>query len=137
MFVCLHFDVYTYTIQGISVKGCFFSLVVIAYIGTKTRLNKKHLTKTPYISTGQQSIYIPTPRSFKVSVPEEERLDTGAIYVQLSIDDLHSQVPQINWHEYFDVVLKDVAYTGEERLVSYSMPYFVELGKVLARTDQR
>ena len=70
-------------------------------------------------------------------MPEEDRLDTGAIYVQLSLDTLAERVPEFNWREYFDIVLNDVPYNGSERLVSYSMPYFEDLGRVLKETPSR
>ena len=94
----------------------------------------------------------------QITVPEEERIDTGAIYTQLSLQDLKEevsttnnrqtrapppstphfpQVPQIDWEEYFDTVLSGVSYGQEERIVSYSMPYFRELGKVLNNTEKR
>jgi len=71
-------------------------------------------------------------------VPEEERIDTGAIYTQLSLADLKSKVPEMDWDGYFDEVLgDDVDYDSSERVVSYSMPYFRRLGPVLAATDRR
>ena len=72
-----------------------------------------------------------------ISVPEEDRLDTGAIYSQLSLDDMKRIVPQFDWFEYFGIVLRDVPFNGTERVVSYSTPYFVKLGKLLETTDKR
>jgi hypothetical protein len=71
-------------------------------------------------------------------VPEEERIDTGAIYTQLSLDTLKKEVPELDWSAYFEEVLSDdVDYNLDERIVSYSMPYFKRLGPVLAATDKR
>jgi len=74
----------------------------------------------------------------KITVPEEDRIDTGAIYTQLSLKELKEEVPGLDWQSYFDEVLgDDVSYNDSERIVSYSMPYFSRLGRVLNETDKR
>ncbi len=70
-------------------------------------------------------------------MPEEERLDTGAIYHQLSVADLHQQVPQIAWLRYFNIVLTNVPFNSTERIVNYSMKYFRALGKVVKTVDRK
>ena len=117
--------------------------------------------------------------NFQISVPEEYRIDTGAIYHQLSLADLHLEVPQvgvfvqmatsplrhwpchplfpvsspslsqikayynllslpqIDWLRYFSTVLSEVPFDSSERVVSYSMPYFIDLGPLLEATEKR
>lgn len=75
--------------------------------------------------------------SIQISVPEEERIDTGAIYRQMSLAELQKKVPQFEWTKYFSVVLTNVPFDQSERIVSYSMPYFELLGDLLAQVDQR
>ncbi len=70
-------------------------------------------------------------------MPEEDRLDTGAIYTKLTLAELKVEVPEIDWDVYFDTVLRGVPYNQSEEIVSYSMPYFVSLGKALEQTDER
>lgn len=46
-------------------------------------------------------------------------------------------MPQINWREYLQVTLGDVQLRENEDVVSYAMPYLVEMGKIIAETDRR
>lgn len=46
-------------------------------------------------------------------------------------------MPQINWREYLQVTLGDVQLREDEDVVSYAMPYLVEMGKIIAETDRR
>ena len=46
-------------------------------------------------------------------MPEEYRIDTGAIYHQLSLADLQLEVPQIDWLRYFATVLSEVPFNRE------------------------
>ncbi len=47
---------------------------------------------------------------FQITIPEEDRIDTGAIYTKLSLQELKEEVPQMDWDEYFDTVLAGVPY---------------------------
>ncbi|XP_071748069.1 uncharacterized protein [Lepeophtheirus salmonis] len=72
-----------------------------------------------------------------ISVPEHDRINTGAIYTKISLKDLKTEVPEINWNDYFDTVM-GIGYIGDnEQIVSYSMPYFKLLGKLLKQTDKK
>ncbi|XP_054287381.1 neprilysin-1-like [Macrosteles quadrilineatus] len=75
-------------------------------------------------------------RLANASLPEADRHDTSSIYRKLSLAQLQAEVPQINWLEYLTSFL-DADITTEEMVVSYAMPYFVEMGKILADTDRR
>ncbi len=72
-----------------------------------------------------------------ITVPEEERIDTGAIYRKLSLGELKAEVPQLDWDAYFGALLQGVPHGQDEQIVSYSMPYFRDLGRVLHQTDRR
>ena len=72
-----------------------------------------------------------------ISVPEVERIDTSAIYDKISIADLALKVPQINWMLYFRHLVHPMNITEHEDIVSYSTPFFVKLGHLLAKTDKR
>ncbi len=76
-------------------------------------------------------------RLAEISVPEVERIDTSAIYHKLTIADLQDQVPQIDWMDYFKTLVAPMAIDESEEIVSYSTPFFVELGKLLEVTDKR
>ena len=73
----------------------------------------------------------------QISVPEVERIDTGAIYNKLTIQELQELVPQIDWLQYFKVLLHPIPVSLKEEIVSYSTPYFERLGPVIAQTDRK
>lgn len=70
-------------------------------------------------------------------MPEVDRHDTSAIYRKLTLGALQKEVPQLDWREYLKVTLGDVNLTDDEALVSYAMPYLVQMGKIIAETDRR
>ena len=72
-----------------------------------------------------------------ISVEEVNRIDTSAIYDKISIKDLTTKVPQINWMTYFRELVKPLPIDENEKIVSYSTPFFVDLGKLLGQTDTR
>ncbi len=72
-----------------------------------------------------------------ISAPEVERSDTSAIYDKTSIADLQLKVPQINWMLYFETLVHPLPIDENERIVSYSTPFFVKLGQLLETTDKR
>lgn len=76
-------------------------------------------------------------RLANISVPEVERIDTGAIYHKLSISELQAGVPQIDWLQYFKVLLHPLHVDQDEPIVSYSTPYFHRLGPVIQATDKK
>lgn len=71
-----------------------------------------------------------------MSLPEADRQDTSAIYRKLSLATLQRVVPQINWLQYLNSFLK-VKVNEDEPVVAYGLPYFIEMGKILAKTDRR
>nr|CAD7437679.1 unnamed protein product [Timema bartmani] len=70
------------------------------------------------------------------SLPEADRHDTSAIYRKLKLSQLQVEVPQLNWLEYLNAFL-DADITEDEPVVSYAMPYFSEMGRIIQRTDRR
>lgn len=70
-------------------------------------------------------------------MPEVDRHDTSSIYQKLTLAELQREVPQLNWREYLAVTLGDAKLREDEALVSYAMPYLVQMGKILAETDRR
>ena len=75
---------------------------------------------------------------FEASLPEADRHDTSAIYKQLTLTELQNEVPQLNWKDYLQATLgDDIKLHFDEPVVSYAMPYLVQMGKILAETDRR
>jgi membrane metallo-endopeptidase-like protein 1 len=72
----------------------------------------------------------------QASLPEADRHDTSAIYRKLSLSQLQREVPQLNWLEYLSAFL-DADVDHNEPVVSYAMPYFIEMGRIIQKTDRR
>jgi hypothetical protein len=73
---------------------------------------------------------------FQASLPEADRHDTSAIYRKLSLAQLQREVPQLNWLRYLSAFL-DADIDDNEPVVSYAMPYLVEMGRIIQKTDRR
>ncbi|KXJ83405.1 hypothetical protein RP20_CCG007116 [Aedes albopictus] len=76
-------------------------------------------------------------RLANASLPEADRHDTSAIYTKITLQQLQNQVPQINWKEYLQTTLGSVQLEENEAIVSYAMPYLIEMGRILNVTDKR
>ena len=72
-----------------------------------------------------------------ISVPEVIRIDTSAIYHKITIQKLTELVPQIKWMTYFSELVSPMKINETEAIVSYSMDFFLALGKVLEKTEKR
>lgn len=71
-------------------------------------------------------------------MPEADRHDTSAIYKKLSLKELQREVPELNWREYLQVTLgPGIELQSNESVVTYAMPYLLQMGKILAKTDRR
>ncbi|KAG4072943.1 hypothetical protein HA402_006623 [Bradysia odoriphaga] len=72
------------------------------------------------------------------SMPEADRHDTSAIYKKITLPQLQRDVPQLNWHEYLQTTLGDqITLQPNEPVVSYAMPYLIQMGRIFAETDRR
>ncbi|KAG9432152.1 neprilysin-1 isoform X2 [Apis mellifera carnica] len=71
-----------------------------------------------------------------VSIPEDDRHDTSAIYRKLTLRELQREIPQLKWHEYLQEFINSPI-TEEEPIVAYAMPYFMQMGRIVKRTDRR
>ncbi|XP_058829877.1 neprilysin-1-like [Topomyia yanbarensis] len=76
-------------------------------------------------------------RLANASLPEADRHDTSAIYKKITLHQLQHEVPQINWREYLQTTLGNVKLEDDEEIVSYAMPYLIEMGRILNETDTR
>lgn len=72
----------------------------------------------------------------QASLAEADRHDTSLIYRKLTLRELQREVPQLNWRFYLQELL-DLPITNDEPVVAYGMPYFVQMGRIIERTDQR
>lgn len=66
-----------------------------------------------------------------------DRHDTSAIYRKLTLAELQKEIPQLNWRDYLQTTLGDVDLNANEEVVSYAMPYLIQMGKILNTTDRR
>lgn len=74
--------------------------------------------------------------NYQASLPEADRHDTSSIYRKLTLAQLQHEVPQLDWMRYLTSFL-DADITPDEMVVAYAMPYFIEMGNILASTDRR
>ncbi|KAF7992746.1 hypothetical protein HCN44_005090 [Aphidius gifuensis] len=76
---------------------------------------------------------------YKLAVDEfkPDRHDTSLIYKKLSIRQLQRQVPQFNWRIYIQEFLGELNVSDDEQVVVYSLPYFIQMGRIIEKTDQR
>ncbi len=72
----------------------------------------------------------------KVSMPEADRHDTGAIYKKLSLKKLKTIVPEFDWTTYLNTFLPTQVSLDEE-IVVYALEYFQEMGKIIAKHETK
>jgi neprilysin len=70
-------------------------------------------------------------------MPEVDRHDTSAIYRKITLSELQREVPELKWSKYLKATLGDIQLNDNEILVSYAMPYFKQMGRIIAETDRR
>ncbi|XP_011861521.1 PREDICTED: endothelin-converting enzyme 2-like isoform X2 [Vollenhovia emeryi] len=70
------------------------------------------------------------------SLPEADRHDTSAMYRKLTLQELQQEVPQLQWLIYLRTFI-NAPINEKELVVMYAMPYFVQMGRIISRTDQR
>lgn len=70
------------------------------------------------------------------SIPEADRHDTSAIYRKLTLRQLQREVPQLQWLVYLRKFIS-APIDEEEPVVTYAMPYFAQMGRIISKTDRR
>lgn len=73
---------------------------------------------------------------FQASLPEADRHDTTAMYQKLTLQELQEKVPQLKWLVYLREFI-NAPIDEKELVVIYAMPYFVQMGRIISKTDQR
>lgn len=74
----------------------------------------------------------------QASMPEADRHDTSAIYKKITLPQLQRDVPQLNWKEYLQATLgNQIVLQDNEPVVSYAMPYLIQMGRIFAESDRR
>ncbi|EZA54238.1 Membrane metallo-endopeptidase-like protein [Ooceraea biroi] len=71
-----------------------------------------------------------------VSLPEADRHDTSAIYRKLTLRELQREVPQLQWLVYLREFIS-APIDEEEPVVTYALQYFVQMGRIISKTDRR
>ncbi|XP_020294644.1 membrane metallo-endopeptidase-like 1 isoform X2 [Pseudomyrmex gracilis] len=70
------------------------------------------------------------------SLSETDRQNISAIYRKLTLRELQREVPELRWLAYLREFIK-VPIDEDEVVVTYAMPYFVQMGRIIAKTDRR
>lgn len=76
------------------------------------------------------------PSCSQATLTEVDRHDNAYWYHKLTLQELQDLVPQFNWLQYLSSFLT-IKIDSNESLVSYSTPYFIEMGKILQKTSRR
>lgn len=72
----------------------------------------------------------------RITTPPEERFNISVLYNKMELNELHEQVPEIDWVHYLSVV-QGRSVHGNETVVMYAMRYMKSLVLLLERTDDR
>ncbi|KZC14076.1 Endothelin-converting enzyme 1 [Dufourea novaeangliae] len=72
----------------------------------------------------------------KITSSPDERRDVSELYKRMSIGELRTLVPQINWHRYLTIVLARPTNISEP-VVVYALQYIQELVNLLSKTSPR
>ncbi|XP_031844410.2 neprilysin-4 isoform X2 [Nomia melanderi] len=72
----------------------------------------------------------------KITSSPDERENVSELYQRMSIGELRSLVPQINWHRYLTIVLARPM-NFSEPVVVYALQYIQDLVNLLSRTSPR
>ncbi|XP_013793456.1 membrane metallo-endopeptidase-like 1, partial [Limulus polyphemus] len=75
-------------------------------------------------------------RLANATIPEADRHDAGAIYNKLTVQELKNLVPKFSWLNYLNNVLP-LKVDEMEPVVVYALPYFKQMGQILAETPRR
>lgn len=73
---------------------------------------------------------------FQISLPEADRHDTSAIYRKLTLRELQQEVPQLQWLVYLQEFIS-APIDEKEPVVAYAMTYFMQMGRIISKTDRR
>ncbi|XP_076241067.1 neprilysin-4 isoform X2 [Calliopsis andreniformis] len=72
----------------------------------------------------------------KITSSPDERRNVSELYQRMSIGELRTLVPQINWHRYLTIVLARPTNTSEP-VVVYALQYIQDLVNLLSKTNPR
>ncbi|XP_076639917.1 neprilysin-4 isoform X3 [Colletes latitarsis] len=75
-------------------------------------------------------------RLAKITSTPDERRNVSELYQRMSIGELRTLVPQINWHRYLTIVLARPTNISEP-VVVYALQYIQDLVNLLAKTSPR
>ncbi|XP_033330133.1 neprilysin-4 isoform X1 [Megalopta genalis] len=75
-------------------------------------------------------------RLAKITSSADERGNVSELYQRMSIGELRSLVPQINWHQYLTIVLARPM-NATEPVVVYALQYIQDLVNLLSKTSPR
>ncbi|XP_059475395.1 neprilysin-1-like [Neocloeon triangulifer] len=103
-----------------------YMIEVAQLLGAKTETASDELLKVLQLER----------RLANASLPEADRHDTSNIYRKLTLKQLQIEVPQVNWLEYLNAFLHTKV-KEDEPVVTYALPYFKEMGRILQDTDRR
>lgn len=72
----------------------------------------------------------------QITSSPDERRNVSELYQRMSIGELRTLVPQINWHRYLTIVLARPTNISEP-VVVYALQYIQDLVNLLSKTSPR
>ena len=112
----------------------FFIFILFVINSFWPRAQRIQFKKRKQLHAYKQAIDLPD--SLQASLPEADRHDTSSIYRKLTLRELQREVPQIHWRLYLQEFLSSPI-TNDEHVVAYAIPYFVQMGRIVEKTDRR
>ncbi|XP_073816648.1 M13 family metallopeptidase neprilysin 4 isoform X2 [Musca autumnalis] len=117
-----------YYLQDINAKYLNAYQRFMADIMNKLGADKEQATKT-----AADLISFETQLA-SITAPAEKRLNVTKLYKRMTLNDLHSVIPQIDWLRYLTILQQRNVQDSEE-VVIYATEYMQELVNLLDRTD--
>ncbi|XP_017102244.2 neprilysin-4 isoform X1 [Drosophila bipectinata] len=98
-------------------------------------MHKMGATKSDAQRVAHELVYFETQLA-GITAPAEQRLNVTKLYKRMTLDQLQSLVPDIEWRAYLQS-LQDREVSGSEEVVIYAVEYMTKLVALLQETEPR
>lgn len=72
----------------------------------------------------------------QITASQEDRRNVTEIYLKVTVGELQSIIPQIDWIRYLNLIM-EVEIDPSQPVVCFSAPYFQDLVYILSNTSSR
>ncbi|KAH8313350.1 hypothetical protein KR067_004500 [Drosophila pandora] len=98
-------------------------------------MHKMGASKSDAQRVAQELVYFETQLA-GITAPAEQRLNVTKLYKRMTLDQLQSLVPEIEWRAYLQS-LQDREVSGSEEIVIYAVEYMSKLVTLIQETEPR